>query len=81
MPTDSTVVVVTFSATSAGDSLEMLYRVRLFADEMRQAGLAVIVDGQLTVTVRPPARSHKAKPAPDDDDGLAEILPSRSALT
>ena len=59
------VIINVNMATSTKRGLELLRRVRAFAEEMQQVGLEVDVEGYLTVRVRAP------EPAPEPEPGDA----------
>jgi hypothetical protein len=60
------VVMLSTRANDPRESLELLRRVRAFAQEMADVGLDVRIDGSLTVEVRAPRRAT-ADPDPDAD--------------
>lgn len=55
------VIRVSTEDANVRDALDLIRRLRLFAEEMRNAGLDVAIDGALTVTV-------KAKPEPEEPE-------------
>lgn len=60
-------VDLTDDSNGPGRALDMIRRVRLFAEELRTAGLIVEVSGNLTVQVRAPRLAPGTPPEPEND--------------
>lgn len=59
-------VTLELDATNTSDALDLMRRVRMFAEELRGAGLLVEVTGSVVVTVKPRLLGPKPDATADD---------------